>query len=78
MLWHFRVLIAPDDVGRAKMLLGIDEPRKNARSSGENDEEVFVECAWGAVGCRDAMARNVAPMGLGAFGSYGAGLWVVV
>ncbi len=40
--WHYRILIAPDDLHRAKELLGIDAPQHtNTADDGDDDEEVF-------------------------------------
>jgi hypothetical protein len=38
--WRFRILISPDDFGRAKELLGIDAPQNTVPSSDDDEEEV--------------------------------------
>ena len=38
--WRYRILISPDDLGRAKELLGVDAPQNTIPSSGAEDEEV--------------------------------------
>ncbi len=40
--WHYRILISPDDLHRAKELLGIDAPQHTIPADdGDDDEEVF-------------------------------------
>ena len=39
--WHYRILISPNDLDRAKRLLGIDAPQRTIPSSDTDDEEVF-------------------------------------
>lgn len=38
--WHYRILISPNDLDRAKELLGIDAPQHTIPSD-DNDDEVF-------------------------------------
>jgi hypothetical protein len=39
--WHYRILISPSDLDRAKDVLGIDAPQHTIPSSDSDDEEVF-------------------------------------
>ena len=40
--WHYRILISPDDLDRAKEILGIDAPQHTIPTDdGDDDEEVF-------------------------------------
>jgi hypothetical protein len=41
MQWHYRILISPNDLDRAKDLLSIDAPLHAIPSSDADDEEVF-------------------------------------
>jgi hypothetical protein len=41
MQWHYRILISPNDLDRAKDLLGIDAPQHTIPSSDADDEGVF-------------------------------------
>jgi hypothetical protein len=41
MQWHYRILISPNDLDRAKDLLCIDAPQHTIPSSDADDEEVF-------------------------------------
>jgi len=39
--WHYRILISPSDLDRAKDVLGIDAPQRTIPSYDADDEEVF-------------------------------------
>jgi len=39
--WHYRILISPSDLDRAKDVLGIDAPQRTIPTSDDEDEEVF-------------------------------------